>query len=137
MFTVVIFNFIVLLVLLGSKIKKSLKGEKMDKRGRKERNCIFRELLPGIKIRKRQQVNRFKRGKKGRRGRKNCIIIFNCWWVQGTYLDTILPRSDLPENQQAMPEIGQRIRQARPSTRVYSPFSQVTGTPYITPSGIP
>ena len=29
---------------------------------------------------------------------------------QGTYLDTILPRADLPENQAAMPEIGQRVR---------------------------
>ncbi|XP_023349117.1 tolloid-like protein 1 [Eurytemora carolleeae] len=29
---------------------------------------------------------------------------------RGTYLDTILPRSDLPENQAALPEIGQRIR---------------------------
>ena len=29
---------------------------------------------------------------------------------KGTYLDTILPKSDLPENQAAMPEIGQRIR---------------------------
>jgi hypothetical protein len=25
----------------------------------------------------------------------------------------------------------------RPSMRVYSPFAQVTGTPYITPSGMP
>ena len=29
---------------------------------------------------------------------------------KGTYLDTILPKSDLLENQAAMPEIGQRIR---------------------------
>ena len=29
---------------------------------------------------------------------------------KNTYLDTILPREDLPENQEDMPEIGQRIR---------------------------
>ena len=34
-------------------------------------------------------------------------FLFN---VQGTYLDTILPRDDLPENQNEMPEIGQRVR---------------------------
>ena len=28
--------------------------------------------------------------------------------MQGTYLDTILPRADLAENQAAMPEIGER-----------------------------
>ena len=33
--------------------------------------------------------------------------------MQGTYLDTILPRADLPENQAAMPEIGQRVRLSR------------------------
>ena len=27
--------------------------------------------------------------------------------MQGTYLDTILPRADLAENQAAMPEIGE------------------------------
>ena len=27
---------------------------------------------------------------------------------QGTYLDTIIPRDDLPENKEVMPEIGQR-----------------------------
>jgi len=32
---------------------------------------------------------------------------------KGTYLDTILPRTDLPENQAAMPEIGQRVRLSR------------------------
>ena len=31
-------------------------------------------------------------------------------YLQGTYLDTILPREDLPENQNEMPEIGQRVR---------------------------
>ena len=30
--------------------------------------------------------------------------------LQGTYLDTILPREDLPENLNEMPEIGQRVR---------------------------
>ena len=30
--------------------------------------------------------------------------------LQGTYLDTILPREDLPENKESMPEIGQRLR---------------------------
>ena len=34
-------------------------------------------------------------------------------YMQGTYLDTILPRADLPENQAAMPEIGQRVRLSR------------------------
>ena len=29
---------------------------------------------------------------------------------QGTYLDTIMPRDDLPENRDALPEIGQRAR---------------------------
>jgi hypothetical protein len=29
---------------------------------------------------------------------------------KGTYLDTILPREDLEENRENMPEIGQRIR---------------------------
>jgi len=29
---------------------------------------------------------------------------------KGTYLDTILPRADIPQNQATMPEIGQRIR---------------------------
>ena len=28
--------------------------------------------------------------------------------MQGTYLDTIIPRDDLPENKEVMPEIGQR-----------------------------
>ena len=36
---------------------------------------------------------------------------------KGTYLDTILPRSDLPENEGALPEIGQRIRQQAKQTR--------------------
>ena len=35
------------------------------------------------------------------------VIVYN---AQGTYLDTILPREDLPENQDEMPEIGQRVR---------------------------
>ena len=30
--------------------------------------------------------------------------------LKGTYLDTILPREDLEENQNEMPEIGQRVR---------------------------
>ena len=34
-------------------------------------------------------------------------MIFNVA-MQGTYLDTILPRADLAENQAAMPEIGER-----------------------------
>ena len=34
-------------------------------------------------------------------------------FIQGTYLDTILPRDDLPENQEEMPEIGQRVRLSR------------------------
>ncbi len=29
---------------------------------------------------------------------------------KNTYLDTILPRDDLPENRELMPEIGQRVR---------------------------
>ncbi len=32
---------------------------------------------------------------------------------KNTYLDTILPREDLPENQADMPEIGQRVRLSR------------------------
>ena len=32
---------------------------------------------------------------------------------KNTYLDTILPREDLPENRDTMPEIGQRIRLSR------------------------
>ena len=33
-----------------------------------------------------------------------------CLHLQGTYLDTILPRDDLPENSEVLPEIGQRAR---------------------------
>ena len=32
------------------------------------------------------------------------------FFIKGTYLDTIMPRDDLPENRETMPEIGQRAR---------------------------
>ena len=37
-------------------------------------------------------------------------IFFGFYIFQGTYLDTIIPREDLPENRDALPEIGQRAR---------------------------
>jgi hypothetical protein len=36
--------------------------------------------------------------------------LFQIACTQGTYLDTILPRDDLPENRESLPEIGQRTR---------------------------
>lgn len=46
-------------------------------------------------------------------GRPGLARWYNEVYYQGTYLDTILPRADLPENQAAMPEIGQRVRLSR------------------------
>ena len=44
--------------------------------------------------------------------RKRIILLLH-FTLKGTYLDTILPRDDLPENQEEMPEIGQRVRLSR------------------------
>ena len=49
-------------------------------------------------------------------------MIFNVA-MQGTYLDTILPRADLAENQAAMPEIGERDNMI---TRLYSYCTEAT-----------
>ena len=40
----------------------------------------------------------------------NFLHFFGFYIFQGTYLDTIIPREDLPENRDALPEIGQRAR---------------------------
>ena len=38
------------------------------------------------------------------------VSVYSIFFLQGTYLDTILPRDDLPENREVLPEIGQRAR---------------------------
>ena len=42
--------------------------------------------------------------------KNDCLSQQFCLFFQGTYLDTILPREDLPENSEVLPEIGQRAR---------------------------